>query len=64
MIPVFLNVFGGGADCYVPDFFGGQGPEYNLSSCRYHPGRDLCRHGLKKDGCYKAGYDVGPFHPI
>ncbi len=60
---VFLNVFGGGADCYVPDIFGGQG--LNLT-CLLAGIILVVIYVLvvikNRMSAIKAGYDVGPFY--
>ena len=60
---VFLNVFGGGADCYVPDFFGGQG--LNIT-CILAGIIFVVVYVLMvvkgRMSAIKAGYDVGPFY--
>ncbi len=58
---VFLNVFGGGADCYVPDFLGGSG--MNLT-CIVAGVVIAVIYALlvfkKRVDAKKAGYSVGP----
>ena len=60
---VFLNVFGGGADCYVPDFFGGQG--LNIT-CILAGIIFVVVYVLMvvkgRMSAIKAGYDDGPFY--
>lgn len=60
---VFLNAFGGGADCYVPDLFGGQG----LNITCLLAGIILVVIYIlmvvkNRMSAIKAGYDVGPFY--
>lgn len=61
---VFLNVFGGGADCYIPDLFGGQ----NMNITCILVGIILAVIYVAvvirgRAAAIKAGYDVGPFAP-
>ncbi len=60
---VFLNVFGGGADCYIPDLFGGQ----NLNVTCLLIGIILAvifvvMTVTGRARAIKAGNDVGPFY--
>ena len=60
---VFLNVFGGGADCYIPDLFGGQ----NLNVTCLLIGIILAvifvvMTVTGRATAIKAGNDVGPFY--
>ena len=60
----FLNVFGGGADCYIPDFFGGQG--LNITCLLVGIILVVIYVAMVIRGrmaAIKAGYDVGPFAP-
>lgn len=62
---LFLFVFGGGADCYVPDLFGGQ--NYNLTCLLL--GAILVVIYIAsvirgRASAIKAGYDVGSFGPV
>lgn len=59
----FLNVFGGGADCYVPDLLGGG--EFNMTC--FVAGIVLIAIYIamvfrKRIGARKAGYSVGPLY--
>ena len=60
---VFLNVFGGGADCYIPDIFGGQG--MNITCLLIGIILAVIFVVMTVTGrarAIKAGNDVGPFY--
>ncbi|MCR5747426.1 MAG: sugar ABC transporter permease [Lachnospiraceae bacterium] len=59
----FLNVFGGGADCYIPDFFGGQG--LNITCVLVGAilvAAYIAMVAKGRIGAAKAGYEVGPLY--
>ena len=58
----FLNVFGGGAECYIPDLFGGQGFNVTCLAVGIILVAIYILLVIKgRMGAIKAGYDVGPF---
>ncbi len=58
---VFLNVFGGGADCYVPDFFGGGALNITCVLAGIVVAAIYALLVFKKRvDAKKAGYSVGP----
>ncbi len=60
---VFLNVFGGGADCYIPDLFGGQ--NMNVTCLLIGIILAVIFVAMTVTGrarAIKAGNDVGPFY--
>ena len=62
---VFLNVFGGGAECYVPDLFGSG--TYNLTCLITGLVIVIIYIAFVikgRTGAIKAGYDVGSFGPV
>jgi len=62
---VFLNVFGGGAECYVPDLFGSS--DYNVTCLITGLVIVLIYIAFVikgRTGAIKAGYDVGSFGPV
>lgn len=62
---VFLNVFGGGAECYVPDLFGSSA--YNVTCLITGLVIVLIYIAFVikgRTGAIKAGYDVGSFGPV
>ena len=60
---VFLNAFGGGADCYVPDLFGGQGLNITcLLAGIIFVVIYILMVVKNRMSAIKAGYDVGPFY--
>ena len=59
----FLNVFGGGADCYIPDLFGGQGLNITCLLAGVILGAFYIIMVVKgRIGAAKAGYEVGPLY--